>query len=164
MPPTADVPVPDPAAEAEIGALMRLVTEVRRFRSDQGLRPGQEVAAVLDGIEATALAAHEPHIRSLLRLAAAPPGFTQTASLSVQGVTVRLDLAGTIDVAAERRRLEKDLAAARKEEEQTSRKLANPAFTEKAPPGGRSRHPRPPNRRSHGDRPHRIRPGVAPPA
>ena len=61
---TADVLVPDPAAEAAIGALMRLVTEVRRFRSDQGLRPGQNVAAALDGIEAHAArrarAAH-PH-------------------------------------------------------------------------------------------------------
>ena len=34
----AGLPV-DPEAEAEIAALMRLVTEVRRFRSDQGLRP-----------------------------------------------------------------------------------------------------------------------------
>ena len=31
-------PARDPAAEAEIGSLMALVTEVRRFRSDQGLR------------------------------------------------------------------------------------------------------------------------------
>ena len=52
-------PGPDPAAEAEIAALMRLVTEVRRFRSDQGLRPGQLVPAVLTGIGATVLAAHE---------------------------------------------------------------------------------------------------------
>ncbi len=37
----------DPAAEAEIAALMRLVTQVRRFRSDQGLRPSQPVPAEL---------------------------------------------------------------------------------------------------------------------
>ena len=58
----------DPAAEAEVGALMRLVTEVRRFRSDQGLRPAQPVPAALAGIEATPLAAHEARIRALLRL------------------------------------------------------------------------------------------------
>ena len=46
----------DPAAEAEIESLMRLVTQVRRFRSDQGLRPTQPVPAVLAGIEATPLA------------------------------------------------------------------------------------------------------------
>ena len=43
----------DAQAEAEISSLMRLVTEVRRFRSDQGLRPGQRVAARLAGIEGT---------------------------------------------------------------------------------------------------------------
>src|SRR6201997_103148 len=41
----------DLAAEAEISSLMRLVTEIRRFRSDQGLRPSQRVAARLTGIE-----------------------------------------------------------------------------------------------------------------
>ena len=63
----------DPAAEAEVESLMRLVTEIRRFRSDQGLRPGQRVPARLAGIEATPLAAHEASIRSLLRLTD-PPG------------------------------------------------------------------------------------------
>jgi valyl-tRNA synthetase len=123
----------DPAAEAEIAALMRLVTEVRRFRSDQGLRPGQNVAAVLDGIGATPLAAHEAQIRALLRLGPPQPSFAATASLSVEGVTVRLDLAGAIDVAAERRRLEKDLAAARSDAERTGAKLANDAFIQNAP-------------------------------
>jgi valyl-tRNA synthetase len=42
-------------------------------------------------------------------------------------------VAGAIDVAAERRRMEKDLAAARNEAEQASRKLANADFTAKAP-------------------------------
>jgi valyl-tRNA synthetase len=123
----------DPAAEAEINSLMRLVTEVRRFRSDQGLRPGQRVAARLVGIEATPLAGHEPSIRSLLRLTAPADGFTASASLVAEDITVELDVAGAVDVAAERRRLEKDLAAARSEAEQTERKLANSGFTAKAP-------------------------------
>src|SRR5262249_49474267 len=55
-------PPRDPAAEAEIEALMRLVTEVRRFRSDQGLRPGQPVQGALTGIGGTVLAAHEESI------------------------------------------------------------------------------------------------------
>ena len=41
--------------------------------------------------------------------------------------------AGVIDVAAERRRMEKDLAAARAEAAQAERKLANADFTAKAP-------------------------------
>ena len=44
-----------------------------------------------------------------------------------------LDTAGVIDVAAERRRIEKDLAAARAEVEQAQRKLANDSFLARAP-------------------------------
>ena len=123
----------DAAAEAEIGSLMRLVTEVRRFRSDQGLRPGQQVPAVLAGIEGTRLAPHETSIRSLLRLTAPGDSFTATASVLAEGITVELDTAAGIDVAAERRRMDKDLAAARKEADQAERKLANESFLAKAP-------------------------------
>ena len=126
-------PFRDPAAEAEIGSLMRLVTEVRRFRSDQGLRPGQRVPAVLAGIEGSRLAPHESSIRSLLRLTAPGGAFTATASVLAEGITVELDTAAGIDVAAERRRMDKDLAAARKEADQAERKLANESFLAKAP-------------------------------
>ena len=123
----------DPVAEAEISSMMRLVTEVRRFRSDQGLRPGQRVAARLVGIEATPLAGHEDQIRSLLRLTAPADGFAASASLAAEDITVELDVVGAVDVAAERRRMEKDLAAARSEAEQAERKLGNADFTAKAP-------------------------------
>ena len=123
----------DPAAEDEIGSLMRLVTEIRRFRSDQGLRPGQRVPARLAGIEETPLAAHDAAIRTLLRLTEPEAGFSVSAALAAEGVTVELDLAGTVDLDAERKRLEKDLAAARKEAQQMSAKLGNAAFTGKAP-------------------------------
>ena len=112
---------------------MRLVTEIRRFRSDQGLRPGQRVSARLAGIEGTPLAGHEERIRSLLRLDPPADGFTPSASIEVEGITAELDVAGVIDVAAERRRMEKDLAAARAEAEQAERKLANSDFTARAP-------------------------------
>jgi len=121
----------DPRAEAEIASLMRLVTEIRRFRSDQGLKPSQRVAARLEG---ALVAGHERGIRSLLRLNQPADGFSPSASLEVEGVVVQLDLAGVIDVAAERRRMEKDLAAARADAEQSERKLGNPSFAEKAPP------------------------------
>jgi valyl-tRNA synthetase len=123
----------DSSAEAEISSVMRLVTEIRRFRSDQGLRPGQRVAARLVGIAGTPLAGHEERIRSLLRLNPPADDFTPSASLAVEGITVELDVAGVIDVAAERRRMEKDLAAARAEAEQAARKLDSAAFTAKAP-------------------------------
>ncbi len=123
----------DPAAEAEIASLIRLVTQVRRFRSDQGLRPGQRVAARLAGIEHTPLAAHDASIRALLRLTPPADGFAPSGSVLAEGVTVELDTSGTIDVAAERRRLAKDLATAAEEVDRTQRKLGNAGFTGKAP-------------------------------
>ncbi|HEY5832885.1 valine--tRNA ligase [Streptomyces sp.] len=122
----------DTAAEAEIAEVQRVVTEVRRFRSDQGLQPGQKVPALLT-LDGTVLAPHEDAIRQLLRLQAAGDGFHATATLPVAGVTVALDLSGTIDVAAERKRLTKDLGLAEKEKAQAEAKLGNEAFLAKAP-------------------------------
>jgi valyl-tRNA synthetase len=132
--PGADAPggFRDAAAEAEIAEVQRVVTEVRRFRSDQGLQPGQKVPArlVLDG---TLLAPHEAAIRQLLRLQPEGEDFHATATLPVAGATVALDLSGTIDVAAERKRLTKDLGLAEKEKAQAVGKLGNDAFLAKAP-------------------------------
>ncbi|MDX3130935.1 valine--tRNA ligase [Streptomyces europaeiscabiei] len=128
----ADSGFRDAAAEAEIESLQRVITEVRRFRSDQGLQPGQKVPARLD-LADTQLAAHEAAIRQLLRLQPEVDGFSATATLPVAGATVALDLSGTIDVAAERKRLAKDLAAAEKEKAQAEAKLGNEAFLAKAP-------------------------------
>jgi valyl-tRNA synthetase len=123
----------DAAAEAEIDALMRLVTEVRRFRSDQGLRPSQRVPAAISGLEASPLAGQEASLRSLLRLAEPGDDFKPTGSVHAGAVTVELDTAAGIDVAAERKRLAKDLAAARADIEAAERKLGSPAFVERAP-------------------------------
>ncbi|WP_419249134.1 valine--tRNA ligase [Streptomyces luteogriseus] len=128
----ADSGFRDAAAEAEIESLQQVITEVRRFRSDQGLQPGQKVPARLD-LSGTQLAAHEAAIRQLLRLQPEGDGFSATATLPVAGATVALDLSGTIDVAAERKRLAKDLATAEKEKVQAEAKLGNEAFLAKAP-------------------------------
>ena len=122
----------DDAAEKEIELVQQVVTEVRRFRNDQGLQPGQKVPAELT-LTGTALAPHEAAIRQLLRLQPAGDGFQATASLPVAGATVALVLSGTIDVAAERKRLTKDLEAAGKEKAQATGKLGNEAFLAKAP-------------------------------
>jgi valyl-tRNA synthetase len=127
-----DVGFRDTAAEREIAAVRQLVTEVRRFRADQGLQPGQKVPARVD-LTGTQLDAHEPAIRQLLRLQAEGDDFAATATLPVAGATVALDLSGVIDVEAELKRLAKDLAAAEKEKAQATAKLGNEAFLAKAP-------------------------------
>jgi valyl-tRNA synthetase len=91
------------------------------------------VPAALTGLAGSSLAAHEGSIRALLRLSEPGPRFHPTASVVAENVTVELDTAGVIDVAAERRRMEKDLAAARAEADQAQRKLANDSFVARAP-------------------------------
>jgi valyl-tRNA synthetase len=132
--PVADQSRVDDVAEEELAALQKVVTEVRRFRSDQGLRPGQRVSAALTGLGNVGIDVHEPLIRSLARLDAPGAEFTATATLAVTGgISVDLDTRGTIDVAAERARLVKDQAGAEKELAQCQAKLGNDAFIGKAP-------------------------------
>jgi valyl-tRNA synthetase len=131
--PAADPALRDAAAEREIVAVQEVVTEIRRFRSDQGLRPAQKVPARLAGLDTGGLAQHEPAIRTLTRLDQPSDGFDPTGALVVRGVTVQLDLSGVIDVAAERARLARDLAAARKEVAGAETKLGNADFLAKAP-------------------------------
>ncbi len=66
----------DAQAEAEIGSLMRLVTEVRQFRSGQGLRPGQRVPARLRRHRGH----HAGRARGLHPRPAAPDGDRRTRS------------------------------------------------------------------------------------
>ncbi|HEX4700575.1 MAG TPA: class I tRNA ligase family protein, partial [Pseudonocardiaceae bacterium] len=135
--PTVSGEPADEDATTRIEALRKLVTEIRRFRSDQGLPPGRKVPAELSGACCAGLLPHETAIRSLSRLDDAGDGFAATASLEVAlptgKVTVRLDLSGVIDVAAERKRLAKELAATEKELAQCEAKLGNPQFVDRAP-------------------------------
>jgi valyl-tRNA synthetase len=129
--------VPDPVASQRIADMQKLITEVRRFRSDQGLNDRQKVPARLSGIDEADLTAQVPAVTTLAWLSTPDDGFNPSASVEVRlsggTVVVELDTSGTVDVAAERRRLEKDLAAARKELAGTTAKLTNEAFLAKAP-------------------------------
>ncbi len=53
--------------------------------------------------------------------------------LSSGGISVALDLLGSIDIEAERARITKALEATAKEIKQTAAKLGNPGFLAKAP-------------------------------
>ncbi|MGI8533195.1 MAG: valine--tRNA ligase [Geodermatophilaceae bacterium] len=125
--PKADPVWADPEAVAAVSRLQEVVTELRRFRSEQGLRPGQRVPARIAGVE------HEVSVRTLVRLDEPGLDFAPTAGVRLGTAEVELDLSGTIDVAAERNRLTRDLAVATKEREQAQTKLGNDAFLAKAP-------------------------------
>jgi valyl-tRNA synthetase len=131
--PTVDRARADADAAAAVGQIQRLVTEVRRFRSDQGIKPRQRVQARLTEHAGGPAGAYETEIRSLTWLDTPSDTFTATASLQVGAVTVEIDVSGTIDRDAERRRMGKDLAAARAELAQAAAKLDNEQFLAKAP-------------------------------
>ncbi|GAA4861375.1 valine--tRNA ligase [Pseudonocardia benzenivorans] len=123
----------DPAATERVLAVQRLITEVRRFRTEQGLPDRRSVAAKLGGLEAAGLAGHERAVRFLTRLDEPGDDFAPTATVEIGNTHVEIDTSGAIDVAAERARLGRDLAAAQKELDAAEKKLGNPKFTEKAP-------------------------------
>ena len=127
----------DPTAAQRVADLQKLVTEVRRFRSDQGLADRQKVPARIGGIEGAGLAEQAAPVTALAWLTDPSADFRPTAQVEVRlsggTVLVELDTSGAVDVAAERRRLEKDLAAAQKDLAATSAKLGNDAFLAKAP-------------------------------
>jgi valyl-tRNA synthetase len=130
----------DSVAAQRITDMQKLVTEVRRFRSDQGLADRQKVPARLLGMDSADLSTQVGAVTSLAWLTAPGPEFSPSVSLEVGlgpdlggTVVVELDTSGTIDVGAERRRLEKDLAAAHKELVSTAAKLGNAGFLAKAP-------------------------------
>ena len=139
--PTGVGATPDPAAAQRVGALQKLITEIRRFRTEQRVPDSRRVAARITGLDEAGLAGEQAALGSLVRLDPPADGFAPTATLEIalpagsDQVTVRveLDTSGAIDVAAERARLGRDLAAAQKELEQADRKLTNPKFVEKAP-------------------------------
>ena len=126
----------DEVARRRMADQEKLITELRRFRSDQGVKPSQRVPASLD-FAAADLVGQEDAIRSLARVDAPEEGFQASAELEVRlsqaTITIAVDTSGTVDKEAERKRLEKDLAAANKELETTSKKLGNESFLAKAP-------------------------------
>ena len=126
----------DETAQRRIQDAIALITELRRFRSDQGVKPSQKVPARLDFAKAD-LAGQEDMIRSIARLEVPGEDFEASASIEVRLAETTLDAAldtsGTVDVAAERKRLEKELAAANKELETTGKQLGNENFLANAP-------------------------------
>jgi valyl-tRNA synthetase len=119
----------DKKSEALIGELQKIVTEVRRFRNDQGVKPSQKIPGRF--IAPPDVTAYASAMAFLLKLEL--KDFTPSASVEIGLMKVELDLSGTVDVVAERARLEKDLLTAQKDMKTAEVKLSNEGFMAKAP-------------------------------
>jgi valyl-tRNA synthetase len=129
----------DAAAEAEIGWVVDLVTAVRSLRSEMNVAPATLVPLVLVGASADTEARAQRWTDVVKRLArlseisfapAMPQGAVQ---LLVRGEVAALPLKGVIDFAAEKTRLEKEVAKADADIKRVDAKLGNANFIANAP-------------------------------
>ena len=127
--PTADEKYSDADSIKNIQQLMFVITEIRRFRNDQGIKPTAKVAAKFSGL--ADLAKFESAIRQVTRCEEV--GSKYSAKLELGKILIEFDLTGAIDIAAERNRITKDLAQAKKDRDTAKVKLDNEGFMAKAP-------------------------------
>ncbi|MFM8700412.1 MAG: valine--tRNA ligase [Hyphomicrobiales bacterium] len=128
-----------PDAEAEIGWLVDLVTEIRSARNEINVPAGSPIPLVLVGAsDATRkrAAAWGDMVKRLARLSeisfadSAPP---QSAQMVIRGEVSALPLAGIIDIAAETGRLSKEIERVVQEVAKIDAKLGNADFMARAP-------------------------------
>ena len=127
----------DAGAQAEIGWLVDLVTEVRSIRAEMNVPPGARVPLTLSGASdetRARLARHRDLILTLGRLGSAEEGDPPAGSapFTLGEATAAIAIADFIDLAAERARLTKDIAGHASDIERTNKKLGNPDFLAKA--------------------------------
>ena len=127
--PTAQSEHIDKKSEKLIAQLQEIITDVRRFRNDQGIKTSQKIPARF--IAPAQISEYAEAMAFVLRLQLAE--ITPSAHCEIGNVRVEFDLTGSVDVAAERARLEKDLATAQKDKATAEVKLNNQGFMAKAP-------------------------------
>ena len=138
--PTADERHCDKAIELRFSYFKKVLAGVREIRSRQQIAPRKQVSfSVRCDIQAEeSLAAMKPYFASMasavitdLGAEVEPPPFSATAS--VDGMEVFVDMEDLIDVAAEISRNENEVARLRKAIASKQKKLGNPSFISRAP-------------------------------
>jgi valyl-tRNA synthetase len=129
----------DPAAEAEIGWVVDLVTAIRSVRAEMNIPPATLTPLVLSGVSAETKGRAQRWndvVKRMARLAEisfadeAPQGAVQ---LLVRGEVAALPLKGVIDFSAEKARLDKEIVKADADIKRVDAKLGNEKFVANAP-------------------------------
>ena len=129
--PKSDLSTQDQASVKLVAKMREIVTEIRRFRNDQGIKSTAKVNAKFTGLKEAGLESYESALRHIVKCEAGGDKFT--AKTQIGNVTVEFDLTGAIDLVAERSRLSKDLQTAQKDRDTAKVKLDNEGFMAKAP-------------------------------
>ena len=130
----------DGDAEADLSLLMGLIRGIRNARAESGVQPAKRIVALIAGGDRTSLLNQQREI--LVRLARLDPQALtitkemdapeQAATLALGDVTCYLPLAGMVDLAEERARLEKELANLDRQISRSNGLLDGP-FAQRAP-------------------------------
>jgi valyl-tRNA synthetase len=132
----------DERAEAEVQAIIELVSRVRNIRSEMNIKPGEGVPVLVGAPDAKLRAVFEAGAGQIARLVRASsisiretldaPRASARAVLA-GGAEVAVPLEGLIDFAQERERLRKEEDKLAKEAERLRGQLANENFVARAP-------------------------------
>ncbi|WP_439816269.1 valine--tRNA ligase [Zavarzinia sp. CC-PAN008] len=138
--PVPDPALDDPAAAEELGWLTQAISDIRAVRAEMGVPAAAKLALQVFEAGPVTRSRLEAHREALLRLArletvtlgdgAPPKGAVQIVAGEALLV---LPLAGVIDIAKERARLDKDRAKAESEIAKIDAKLGNADFVARAP-------------------------------
>lgn len=135
--PSFDASLENKDAADELNWAIGLITSVRSVRAEMNVPAGAQIEMLQMGDGAGAhIETYGPLIQRLARLSsigsadAAPKGAVQVIH---EGATFALPLGDVIDIAAEKARLEKEIAKATKEIAGIDKKLANKNFVDRAP-------------------------------
>ncbi|HVR71881.1 MAG TPA: valine--tRNA ligase [Vicinamibacteria bacterium] len=141
----APYPRPDPSrvdagAEREMEALRRLVTAIRTLRATYEVEPRRRIDLTLVAPDGGGVAsAQRELVRSLARLerfdiVRGAADLPQTIKQPVDGMEIRIAMAGLFDLAAERARLGREREKIEAEADGLRRRLEKPQFVARAKP------------------------------
>jgi valyl-tRNA synthetase len=125
-------------ADAEIGWLIRFITEVRSVRAEMNVPAGAKVPLTIAGARGETKARINSHQETLMRLARLDKidyGRPQAGAVQIvlEEATLALPLAGIIDIDAEQKRLKREIDKVDSEIRQIDAKLTNEKFVARAP-------------------------------
>jgi valyl-tRNA synthetase len=140
--PQADAELIDERAEADMQAVINLISRVRNIRTEMNIKPGGRVRLIIAAPDEGARNVFEASRAAVARLGRTSeilireqldaPRASARAVLA-GGAEVAVPLEGLIDFEQERARLQREMEKLQKESMKLEAQLANPQFVERAP-------------------------------